>query len=234
MKPYRMLFAFVLLMFVVSLACSGGTNTPAPAATNAPSLPNQPAATSAPAKPIQPAATDAPLKPIQPAATDAPAASGNSALVTFTDENKLLTIDIPGDWKKEHSTIPDANGNSIAYVDSFTAPDSTAKIESFVYNDGTPFVANQNGKFALYLLNTYYSKTGKQGDIHISSDSIQADGSERLTWKSTGYNESGVSFFELRGSDNKTFLLFTAYWVNGVPDTMMTTINNVIASYKIP
>ena len=65
---------------------------------------------------------------------------------------------------------------------------------------------------------TYYSNTGKVGDIRVSSDQIMDDGSERLEWKSKGGDYSGVSFFETRGSDNSTFLMFTAWWVDGTMD----------------
>jgi hypothetical protein len=85
----------------------------------------------------------------------------------------------------------------------------------------------------LKLLNTYYSSTGKEGDIRISDDSIQKDGSERLTWTSKGGGYSGLSFLEVR-SNGTTFLFFTVDWGNDVQDTYIDTLNYVIESYKIP
>lgn len=210
MKQYRMLFIFIALMLAVSLACSGGaTPAPAPTSTKAPSVPNPPSNNGNP-----------------------PSNNGNvgssSELVTFTDQNDLMAFELPGDWNYENGSGEDY------YYDTFTSPDGTAKMESLVYNDGTPFVAGQNGKFALGLLHQFYSNTGKEGDIRISDDSMQSDGSERLTWSSKSGGYSGVSFFELRGSDNKTFLMLTAWWSDDSDQANIDAINAAIGSYRLP
>jgi hypothetical protein len=201
MKSNRMLFGFMALLVIVSLACGGSAE---PAAV--PTLP--------------PVPTSAPVEQ-QP--------QGNSSeLVTFVDENNLFAFDLPGDWTYQHST--DTN----VYVDTFTSPDgASALIESLVYNDGTPFVKSQKGQFALDLINTYYSATGKVGDIKVTSDQIQSDGSERLEWSSKSGGFSGVSFLETRGDDS-TFLLFTAKWADDIDQATFDVINNAIASYHIP
>jgi hypothetical protein len=210
MKQYRMLFIFIALMLAISLACSGGsTPAPAPTATKAPSVPNPPSNDGNP-----------------------PSDNGNvgssSELVTFTDQNDLMAFEIPGDWNYESGS--DTN----YYYDTFTSPDGTAKMESLVYNDGSPFVAGQNGKFALGLLHQFYSNTGKEGDIRISDDAMQSDGSERLTWSSKGGGYSGVSFFELRGNDNETFLMLTAWWSDDSDPANVDAINAAISSYRLP
>ena len=216
-SQYRMLFAFISLLLVVGLACNGGA-TPTPVPTNTP------APTKAPAQP-QPPSSD-------PSSANPPSSntgSGSSSdLVTFVDKNDLMAFDLPGDWTYE------SGESENYYYDTFTAPDETAKMESLVYNDGKAFVANQNGKFALYLLHNFYSATGKEGDIKVTGDSIQEDGSERLTWESKSGGYSGVSFFELRGSDNHTFLMLTAWWDNDVDQATMDVINAAISSYHIP
>jgi hypothetical protein len=208
MKQYRMLFIFIALMLAVSLACNGG-RTPASESTptKAPSVPNPPSNNENP-----------------------PANNGGSSdeLVTFTDQNNLMAFEIPADWTYESGS--DTN----YYYDTFTSADGSAKMESLVYNDGEPFVAGQNGKFALGLLHQIYSNTGKEGDIRISDDSIQSDGSERLTWSSKSGGYSGVSFFELRGSDNKTFLMLTAWWTDDSDQANVDAINAAIASYRLP
>ena len=214
MKQYRMLFGFIALMLAVSLACNGG-NTPvaAPTSTKAPSVPNPPSNNGNP--------------PANPPSNGS-SVGNSSELVTFTDKNDLMAFELPGDWTYE-------NGSSDNYYyDTFTSPDGTAKMESLVYNDGEPFVAGQNGKFALGLLHNIYSNTGKEGDIRISEDSIQSDGSERLTWESKSGGYSGVSFFELRGSDNKTFLMLTAWWSNDTDQANIDAINAAIGSYRLP
>jgi hypothetical protein len=209
-SQYRMLFVFIGLLLAVSLACSGGSTAP----TAAPVASNEPASSSV----TQP-----------PAATNPPASNaGSSDIVTFTDGKNLLAFDLPGDWVHKN------NPGDKFYTDIFTSPDGTAKIESLVYNDGTAFSGQDNGKFALYLLNTFYSKTGKEGDIHISEDKIQPDGSEKLTWTSSGGGYSGVSFFELRGDDRKTFLMFTLYYSSDAPQAVLDVLDKAITTYKIP
>ena len=91
---------------------------------------------------------------------------------------------------------------------------------------------SQNGKEALCLLNQFYSNTGKEGDIRVTGDSIQKDGSERLTWNSKGGNYSGVSFFEVRNST--TFLMFTTWWKNDCATKYDSVLNDVVGSYRNP
>jgi len=218
-SPYRMLLGLVALLVAVGCLCSntGLTSTTTPA-TSAP-------ATSAPIATKESAPPSINTPESQPPSNGGTTGSG---LVTFVDQNKLLSFDLPGDWT--YKNVPSDN----FYTDVFTSPDEAGKIESLVYNDGTAFSGKDNGKFALYLLNTFYSKTGKVGDIRISSDQIMQDGSERLEWSSRGGGYSGVSFFETRGSDNKTFLMLTAWWVDGADQGTIDAINNAIASYAIP
>jgi hypothetical protein len=214
-SQYRVLVAFIALL-LASLACyGGGTPTKSSPATEAPSS----------TKPTKEA-----TKEPATAATEEPASSnsGSSDLVTFTDKNNYAAFELPGDWTHESGS-----GDNY-YYDTFTSPAGDAKMENLVYNDGTAFVANQNGKFALGLLHKIYSSTGKEGDISISDDSIQKDGSERLAWKSKGGDYSGVSFFELRGNDKRTFLMLTAWWKNGADQATLDAVDAAIASYRIP
>jgi len=148
---------------------------------------------------------------------------------SFTDQNKYFVIDLPGDW--EYTQDVDSE-NHYWYWDVLAAPDGHAKVESVVYDDGTAWTGSQNGKQALYLLNKFYSNTGAEGDIRISNDKIQPDGSERLTWTSRGGNYSGVSFFEVR---NRTaFLMFTTWCDNDYATKYETVLNGVVSSYRVP
>jgi hypothetical protein len=168
--------------------------------------------------------------PPQPAETEKPG-SNSGGLKTFTDQNDYYQIEVPSDWKYSQ-TVDDQDDNY--YIDTFTSPDENALIENIVYDDGTAFTGSQKAKFALYLLNTFYSDTGKEGDIRVSDDSIQKDGSERLIWRSTGGKYSGTSFLETRGSARTTFLFFTTEYSNDFEDTYLELLNDVIASYTIP
>ena len=156
-----------------------------------------------------------------------PPSSGSTTV--FTDQNNYYQIDVPSDWK--YSQTVD-NTNNYYYIDQFKSPDGNALVENIVYDDGTAFTGSDKSKFSLYLLNTFYSNTGKEGDIRVSDDSIQKDGSERLTWTSKSGGYSGISFLETRGTT--TFLMFTVEWANSARDQYLDTLNAVVASYRLP
>jgi hypothetical protein len=190
MKQYRVLFLLAALLLVVSLAC-GALSSPDP--TQAP-----PPTKSGPSQP------DAPSEPSNNVN------QGSSDIVTFTDQNDLLAFDLPGDWYYEN--VPGEDGTY--YIDVFTSPDESAKIESLVYDDGTAFTGTDNGR--------------------VASDQIMDDGSERLEWSSKSGGYSGVSFFELRGNPKTTFLMLTAWWDNNSDQANLDAIDNAISSYYIP
>lgn len=222
MKQYRMLFIFIAILVVASLACNGGA---APTPTQAPT--NTPRPTSAP---VQPPSnnnnSNSGANPPQPPSGNPPPSNGNSSdIVTFTDQNNLLAFDLPGDWTYDQYTETDL------YIDKFTSPDGQAAIDSLVWDNNGDAV--DKGAAALYLLNNYYSKTGATGDIKVTSDSIEQDGSERLEWMSKSGGYSGISWFETRNG-NTTFLMFTTWWVDGVSDATFNTVNNAITTYHVP
>jgi len=211
------LFSFVALIVMVGLACNGGP-TPTP-------IPVQPQPT--PQQQLQPTPQqEQPTPQPQPTVEQATQES-SGGLKTFTDQNKYFEIDIPSDWA--YTQTVDSTDNNY-YIDTFASPDELALVENIVYDDGTAFSGSDKARFALYLLNTFYSKTGKEGDIRVSDDRIMDDGSERLTWTSKGNGASGISFLETRGS--RTFLFFTVEWVNSAKDLYLDTLNQVVASYK--
>ena len=156
--PY--LIGFMGSVLTVGIACS----TLAPAA-----------ATPGPTEAAPPTTTGS-----DSTATDASTAT-SAGPVSFTDQNNYFVIDLPGDWA--HTQDVDKE-NHHWYWDVLAAPDGHAKVESVVYDDGTAWIGSQNGKEALYLLNKFYSNAGAEGDIRISGDKTEPDGSERLTWSS--------------------------------------------------
>jgi hypothetical protein len=81
------------------------------------------------------------------------------------------------------------------------------------------------------MLNTYYSSTGREGDIRVSSTSTAQDGSTRLDWKSTGGDYSGISWFEIRG--NRTFLMWTVDWGNAADQSVLDILDHAINTYQI-
>lgn len=200
--------AFIALLLIVGLACTPGEPDP----TQAPVV----------QQPVQ-------QQEPQPEPQQQEPVDNSGGLMTFTDENDYYSIDLPGDWTYEQTV--DSDGDDF-YIDTFTSPDELALVENIVYDDGTAFTGSDKARFALYLLNTFYSDTGQEGDIRVSEDKIMKDGSERLTWRSTGGDYSGISFLETRGST--TFLFFTVEWVDDAEDQYLDVLNAVIASYRIP
>jgi hypothetical protein len=213
--PFLAVFVLVIGLGCLCSGLGGGTPTQAPPIQSPVQQPTKPPV------PTQVPATDVPA-PTQVTTSD-------GGLKTFVDQNKFYQIEVPSDWTYQQTVDKQ---NNYYYIDTFTSPDSGAVIENIAYDDGTPFTGSTNGKFALYLLNTFYSKTGKEGDIKISDDTIQKDGSERLIWSSKEGKYSGISYFEVR--NKTTFLLFTVDWGDSVKDQYLDTLNQVIASYAIP
>lgn len=213
-SQYRMLFAFMALLLAVSLACNGGA-TPTAIPTNTP------APTKAPAQP-QPPSSD----PSSNAPSNNSSNGASPDLVTFTDENSFLEFDLPGDWFYEQYTEEDL------YIDIFTSPNEAAIIESLVFDNNGGVV--NNGGAALYLLNYRYSNTGKEGDIRVSSDQLEEDGSERLEWISKSGGYSGVSWFELRGNNKSIFLMYTMYWSDDIDDATFAVLQQAVDSYRVP
>lgn len=209
-------FVFVLVvMTVVSLACQGGSGTPAPEPTLVPS-PVQ-----APQQPEQPQ-----QQPEQPQPQPEQPQTSTGGYIVFNDRNDLCQFEVPDDW-----TYGESSGDSY-YIDQYKAPDEQALIENIVYDDGSPFTGNSKGKFALALLHRFYSDTGKEGDIRITDDKIMPDGSERLSWTSRGGGYSGMSFFEVR--NKTTFLMFTVEWVDGAEDLHVDNLDHAIETYVVP
>jgi hypothetical protein len=203
-KGIHYLFAFLSFMVVTGLGCSAVTTTP----TSVPEPTDVPATQ---------ASTDS-TNTTNP--TDAP----STDLVTFTDKNSLFAVDLPGDW------IHTTDSGEHYYIDTFTSPDKAAVVENIAYDDGTAFSGNDNGRFALQILNKNYSNTGKDGDIRVTDDSIQSDGSERLSWTSKSGKYSGYSYFEIR--NKTTFLMFTIDWGNNSKDQYIDTLDKVVSSYR--
>ncbi len=217
------LFAFAVLVLAIGLACSGGVAQPTPTVFVPPPTPVPPQPT-----PFVPPPTPV-TQNTDNSNTSNNTNSSSGGWTTFTDQNKLFAIDVPSDWTYKQTVDQQDN---YYYIDTFTSPDGGAVIESIVYDDGKPFSGNDKSHAALFFLNNWYSYTGKEGDIRISDDRMQKDGSERLTWTSKGGGYSGVSFLETRGTT--TFLFFTLNWGNSYEDQYTDIVNSVIQSYRLP
>lgn len=230
MKQYRFILFFVTVLVLAALACNGGSSPTSAPPTAAPQAaqPTSVPPTSAP--PVAPPTS----APQQPQGNASPPDSGqvgsNSDIVTFTDENNLFSFDLPGDWTYGNS-FNDEDG---VYIDRFESPNGLGFIENITGFSKERLSGGSNGKIALYFIHKYYSTTKAEGDIHISEDQLQPDGSERLTWKSDAGGYSGMSYFEVRGADRKTFLMLTVWWDSSADQATLDTINAAIESYRVP
>ncbi|MBK6792035.1 MAG: hypothetical protein IPG80_05715 [Anaerolineales bacterium] len=226
MKSYRMVFVFLAIMLAVSLACSATSQQEPTANPTLPPIPTNP-----PVQQDQQQGQQQDQQQGQQQTTD-------NGIVTFVDANNLLAFDLPGDWTYLHTDHGDTIYTDVtAYTDTFTSPDEAAKIESLVMfaNEGVTVNNSISQAVALDILNTYYSSTGtNNGDIRIKSDQIMQDGSERFEWISKGGNYTGVSFFEVRGDDKRTWLMLTAWWDNNADQAVLDVVDNAIATYRIP
>ncbi len=221
MKQYRMLFAFVALMAVVSLACFGGsTPTPTLVPTIAPTIAAAPTRTQ-----VNP--------PSNPPSNNPPPSNGNSsAVITVEDQNKLFTFDIPGNWVYEGNDLGNAVYTDVyMYADTWKSPDGNALIEGIAgTSQGFDFDGTTSTTVALDMLNYYYSFTGKEGDIRISKTATAQDGSTQFDWTSKGGDYSGTSWFEVRGA--RTFLMWTVNWANTADDATLDALNNAVNTYQ--
>lgn len=215
-KGFVILFSFAAFVMVVGLACMGGSR---PAQAPTPIVQS--------VKPTEVPPQQATEPPQQPA-NDNGNSNDSGGLKTFTDQNNLYTIQVPSDWIYKQVT-----GDNY-YIDQFKSPDELALVENIVYNDGVQFTGSQHGKFALDLLNRFYSNTGDVGDIRVTGDQIQPDGSERLEWYSKSGGYSGLSYFEVRKPSLLNFLMITIEWSDSAKDQYIDILSAIIESYSIP
>lgn len=138
----------------------------------------------------------------------------------FYGPGDLFSIEVPTPWTYAREEV------DVAIVDSFYSPDEHSFIENITYDDGTEISKSEAGAFALDLLKEFYAS-----DIQISDDTVQADGSERLTWSSPSGQYSGISFLETRGT---TFLLFSVVWDDAYEDAYLDSLLYTIESYDVP
>ena len=139
---------------------------------------------------------------------------------TFYGPGDLFSIDVPIPWLFEREEV------DAAIVDTFYSPDEHSFIENITYDDGEEISRSEAGAFALELLKEFYA-----ADIQISDDTVQPDGSERLTWRSPSGQYSGISFLETRGT---TFLLFSVVWDDAYEDAYLDSLQYTIESYTVP
>lgn len=142
---------------------------------------------------------------------------------THFDANSFFQFDVPTGWTYTHTE------DSGCYVDRFESPDYLAAIEGVVCNTGEQMNHTAATQFALALLNSAY--TSGAGDIKVTKDESQPDGSEKLTWTSKKGGYSGASFFESRGD---YLIMLTMYSNDTALPVFQPTFDNALATYRIP
>lgn len=156
----------------------------------------------------------------------------SSDVITVEDQNKLYTFDIPANWSSEANDLGNAIYSDVyMFSDTWTSPDGSAVIEGISgRSEGFNFDGTTSTGVALDLLNSYYSSTGREGDIRISKTSTAEDGSTRFDWTSKGGDYSGISWFEVRGT--RTFIMWTVNWGNGADQAILNIVDNAINTYQ--
>jgi hypothetical protein len=139
--------------------------------------------------------------------------------------NNIYEIDIPQPWAHTREEPADMA------VDTFLAPDQNSAIQILVYDDGkTKMNQAIAGQVALSVLNQSY--TNGADDIKIISDKPgQAQGTERLDWKSKTGGYQGVTFFQGRGN---TLVLLSFLFVNGYEDDYQFMVDYTMSTYILP
>jgi len=148
---------------------------------------------------------------------------GYNFIWTFTGPNNLYTLDVPMHWSWSHSE----DGGVI--IDTFLSPDGNAGVQYIIYDDGTSYTKGQAGQIALALLNRSY--TSGAGDIKVTKDTLESDGSETLAWTSLKSGISGFTNFEVRGT---TILFLTMLSTDTFADVYNPMLNDILASYRVP
>lgn len=148
---------------------------------------------------------------------------GYNFIYTFTGPDNLYAIDVPMHWSWDHYE------DESVIIDTFIAPDENAGVQYIIYDDGTTYTKGQAGKIALALLNQSY--TSGAGDIKITKDTLEPDGSETLHWSSRKSDISGFTNFEVRGT---TILFLTMLSADSFADVYNPLLNDILTSYRVP
>jgi hypothetical protein len=119
-----------------------------------------------------------------------------------------------------------------SYWDVLTAPDEHAKLENIVHDEWIAQTGWQNRNHALFLPNKLHANTGTEGEIPVSTDSIQGGRSESLTWSSGGRRLLERVLLEVR--DQTASLMLTAWWDGGYADACEGIMDEILLSYRIP
>jgi hypothetical protein len=159
---------------------------------------------------------------------DVEAATANIAPYTvfvynFVDGDELFSFNIPFSWLHERFNEPGV------VVETFISPDRLANIQSIKITESREISKSEAGEIALDFLRGAY--TSGLGDIKITDDVVQTDGSELLAWSSEAGGHSGISFFETRGS---VFLMLTYFSGNDTYQLYLPTFEHLLESYIVP
>ena len=201
MKQRNSVIWGTLLVAILILACGGGG-----------------AVATTVSQPEQPVVTDAPVTE-EVAATEAPVEETVPEYVLYEDDGGFLSAEIPGEWLYER------NENTNIVSDEFYPEAGGAYVQSMVYDDGTTWNQSMAGQVALIVLNQGY--TNGAGDIRISKDEPQSDGSEWLTWTSKAGNYSGVTVFKASG---KKLILFSVLYNNDAKDVYSEQLDYILST----
>lgn len=108
-------------------------------------------------------------------------------------------------------------------IETFTAPDEKAVIQTLVYDDGKSMTMNVAGDLTLALLRNNYTY-----QIKIDNDEFLKDGRELLTWHSLDGSYQGLTTFITR--ETAVYIL-TVMWGSDPDLYYQTVLESVLMSY---
>lgn len=133
--------------------------------------------------------------------------------------NDYFSITVPPYWEIMHTS------GEKTVVDTFSSPDELAFLQTVIYDDGQPLSRMVAGNLVRTIMREQYAK-----DMTVYSDTLLADGREKLAWNSKAGNYQGITWFESRDT---TLLALTVMWDNDFTEYYQSILENMISTYKV-
>lgn len=134
-------------------------------------------------------------------------------------QNNYFSITVPPYWGIRHTS------GEKTVVDTISSPDERAFLQTIIYDDGLPLSRMVAANLVRTMLREQYAK-----DIAVYSDTLLADGREKLAWNSELGNYQGITWFEPRGT---TLLALTMMWDSDLTEYYQGALENMVNTYKV-
>jgi hypothetical protein len=136
-----------------------------------------------------------------------------------TTQNNYFSVTVPPYWGIRHTS------GEKTVVDTFSSPDERAFLQTVIYDDGVPMSRMVAANLMRTLLREQYAK-----DVDVYSDTLLADGREKLAWNSKLGNYQGITWFEPRGT---ALLALTTMWDSDLTGYYQDALEDMVNTYKV-